>query len=472
MSRAKYFPLILITTIWLFLRETFIRYEFPSIQKDFFKRNKVYIITGILLFIIALFYRSWENLTQPGLYVEDAFYFNRYYGGNQPFSMVWNNFHGYITPIVNIYAWLVSKVDVRIQPGLYLLFAIIIGITTAVNLNFSVLFKSRLILLVAPLVLGLTGMNHIFYYNTLVYQFYTTVLLLLCLLFYPAPRSKSGLAGMSILFCILPWSGPYSVLAIPVGVLLLLFFRDGKKGFLIVIMIISTLFYYGTVNSNTIMLGNIFEGRVISYYYEVLFKEIFFFGYLGDPTIAKAAIFLFCLMLLFYLQRKDKICIKLSLVFLVLTVGALAPYFLSLKVNYNKCGACYMLISYFFWLVFLLYNLDKFLLRNSLKHVKVLFVFLFLVLVAVDNYPRERKKVVVNEGIPAFVDAIHHYEQLDLKGNNIFIKLQFNDAYANFKPRVIIGSRKRDAMQVGADYFKIPYGRQFIINPTTQSDKG
>ena len=395
--------------------------------------------------------------------MEDAGYFNTYYGGYKPFSEVWNNFRGYINLIINIYAWMVSKVDVRIQPGLYLLFAIIIGIITAINLIFSGLFKSRLIILTAPLVLGLIGMNHIFYYNTLVYQFYTTVLLLLCMLFYPAPRTKSGLVGMSFLFCILPWSGPYSVLAIPVGFLMLLFFRDRRKGFLIVIMIISTLLYYSTVKSNTTMLSNILDVRVIAYYRKVLFKDIFFLGYLGEPTIVKESIFLFCLILLFYIQRKDKIYIKMSLVFLVLIVGALAPYFLSIKVNYAPCRACYLFISYYFWLVFLLYSLDKLFIRTSFKQVPVFFVVFFLVLVAIDNYPPERKKVMVKEGIPAFLDAIHHYEQLDLKANNIFVQLQFKEAY--FKPSVFVGSRKPDAMQVGADYFKLPYGRNFIVDP-------
>ncbi|MFQ5484419.1 MAG: hypothetical protein ACE5DO_03690, partial [Desulfobacterales bacterium] len=228
------------------LKKILTRHEFPRRPINFLTQNRIWIIIGLSIFLSALFYRSWENFTHPGLYMEDPAYFSGYYGGHQPFTAVFNTSRGYINLIINVYAWIVAKIDVRIQPGLYLIFAILTGVTTAVNLIFSGLFKSRPILLIAPLVLGLTGMNHVFYYMTLIYQFYTTTLLLLCLLFFPPPRTKFGLVGMAVLFTILPWSGPYSVLDIPVGILFLLFFKDRWKSYMIILMIGSTLLYYTT----------------------------------------------------------------------------------------------------------------------------------------------------------------------------------------------------------------------------------
>ncbi len=366
---------------------------------------------------------------------------------------------------------MVSRVDVRTQPGLYLIFAIIIGIATAINLIFSGLFQSRLILLIAPIVLGLTGMNHVFYYNTLVYQIYTAVALLLCLLFYPQSHTRSGLIGMSVLFCILPWCGPYSVLAVPAGFLLLLFFKGRMKSFLLVIAIISTLLYYATLDGGTTKLGYIFNNWIMSHYYKVLFENIFFLGLLGELTMVKAVIFLFCLLVLFYLKRKDPIYIKLSIVLLTLTVGALAPFFFSNKFPlYIHYPSCHLFISLFFWLVFLLYSLDQLVLRTGLKPVPVLLGLFLLVIVAIDNYPPERKRVEVIEEIPAFVDAIHHYEQLNLKEQKVYIQLQSRELkHELFRPNVFIGCRQRDAMQVGADYFKNPYGKQFIVDPADSS---
>ncbi len=451
------------------LKKILIRQEFPGRSLNFFLENRIWIIVGLSIFLLALFYRSWENFTHPGLYMEDPAYFSGYYGGYQPFMAVFNTSRGYVNLIINVYAWIVAKVDVRIQPGLYLIFAILTGITTAVNLIFSGLFKSRPILLIAPLVLGLTGMNHVFYYMTLIYQFYTTTLLLLCLLFFPLPRTKSGLVGMAALFTILPWSGPYSVLAIPVGILLLLFFRDRWKSFMIILMISSTLLYYTTVKGGTTMFGNIFNRWVLSYYYHVLFKDIFFLGLLGEPTIVKSGIFLVCLAALFYLQRNDPAYIKLSFTMLVLIVAALAPYFLSKKIYHLHLDACYLLISYFFWLVFLLYSLDIFFLRSSLKQIPALFAFFFLVFVAFDNYPLERKRIPIQEKMPAFLRTVYHYEKLALEKKNRFIKLQYKEFY--FKPTALVGSRQMDAVQVGADFFKIPYGRQFIVHPAVSPER-
>ena len=65
--------------------------------------------------------------------------------------------------------------------------------------SFSGLVRNRVLLLVCPLALGLTGLNHLYYYNTLIYTMYTGVLMLLALLFYPPPPkyTVSGRRGAS-----------------------------------------------------------------------------------------------------------------------------------------------------------------------------------------------------------------------------------------------------------------------------------
>jgi hypothetical protein len=445
-----------------------IRQVYPVYPSGFFYKNRYWLIAGVILFIALNFLRSWDNLTHAGLYMEDtAHYFNHYYSGEKPLSEVIRKPHGYINLINNMYAWMVAKTDVRIQPTLYLIFSILIGSMAVSSIVFSGLFTQRLTILVAPTVLGLSGMNHIGYYFTLTYVMYTVIILLLCLLFYPVPRSKTKLVGLALLMNIFIWSGPYSVLTVPVGLLLLLAFKDARKNGLLIVLFISTLVYYSTVDQGTTSLPNILYPPFQSYISKVLFEEIFFLGLLGSVTWVKVILFFIFLSSIFYRLRDDIIYIKIALILLSLVVGALAPFVLSIKfILYGQFKLCHILISIFFWLVFLLYSLDKIVskIRMQLPIMALLYIVLMGVVIF-DNYRHpEKGSFALMRNIPAYLDTIHHYEQLDLDAANQYLILKTRGKEI-FDPRVRVGSKRQDAIQIGSDDHMASYNKQFIVDP-------
>jgi len=444
------------------------RQFYPVYPSGFFYKNRYWLIAGVILFIALNFLRSYDNLTHAGLYMEDtAHYFNFYYGGDKSLSEVIRKPHGYINFINNMYAWLVSKTDVRIQPTLYLILSILICSMAASSIVFSGLFTQRLTLLVAPTVLGLSGINVIAWYFILTYQMYTTVLLLLSLLFFPAPQSMSKLFGLALLMNILIWSGPYSVLLLPVGLLLILAFKDARKNGLLVVLFISTFFYYLTVSGGTTSADNIFNPATQVYIFKVLFEDIFFLGLLGSVTWIKVVVFFVFLGGIFYILRNDVTYIKLALIFLLLIVGALAPFFLSVKfLFYQSTRPCHILISIFFWFLFLLYSLDK--IVHKIKMQLPIAFSLYIVLmgiVVIDNYQHpEKGSFPLMPHIPAYLDTIRYYENLGLEGANRYLILT---AQGNgiFIPRVRVGSKRQDAIQIGPDDKMASYNIHFIAEP-------
>jgi hypothetical protein len=467
MVRQNKIP-IPVTSFWRLLRKTFMRHEFPSVAPDFLKTNRVWILWGIGLFLLALALRSWENLIYPGLYVEDATtYFGRYYGGHEPFSTVFNTSRGYIHLVNSVVAWMVAKADVRYQPGFYLFFAVGCGVVTSLNLSISGLFKNKWVLLILPLVLGLTGINHMVHYNTLIYQIYTLVVLLLCMLFFPAPRTNCGYIMISVLLCVLPWVGPYSVLTIPMALLLMLFFKGKRKSYLLIIAIISTTFYFFTIKGGTTRLDLIFSEITRTNYFTVLFEEIFFMGLLGELSALKVGTFLTGLFALLFIERNDTEYIKISIAILAITVCALFPFFLSKKFAlYRHYNLCHLFISLFFWLVFLLYTMDNLMRKKGMKPFGILLGIVLLLSVGLDNFPPEKKRMPLNTELPDFLDTIRHYEQLNLEQKGISIELTTPSPTTDiFKPVVIVGRKKPGSRRVGSDFFEQPYGKRFIVEP-------
>ena len=112
--------------------------------------------------------------------MEDAgHYFNAYYGGKRYLSFILQHPNGYYNILNNFVAWLASKMDVRLQPLIYHLFSLSLGILVATCMAFTGLIRNRALLMITPLALGLSGMNHIFYYVSLTFQMYNVVILLL-----------------------------------------------------------------------------------------------------------------------------------------------------------------------------------------------------------------------------------------------------------------------------------------------------
>ncbi len=218
-------------------------------------------VLGCLILLIALFARSWQTLSVSAFYVEDALLFSYYYGGTSPLGDVLDNHFGqpYTTLISQFFAWTYAYADVRLQPYLYQWTGFIWGMLAACCLFFSGLIKSRVILLVGPSLIGLTALNHIYYFNTLIYVMYTAIIIMLALMFYPGPKSGWSALVFLLFMVLLPWAGPYSVLSVPAVLALVMLSRgEYKKRALLMVSLISTLFYFfNTVQGNTTQLTSL-----------------------------------------------------------------------------------------------------------------------------------------------------------------------------------------------------------------------
>jgi hypothetical protein len=199
----------------------------------------------------------------------------------------------------------------------------------------------------------------------------------------------------------------------------------------------------------------------------VLFEEIFFLGLLGSVTWLKVVLFFVFLGGIFYILRNDVTYIKLALIFLLLIVGALAPFFLSVKfLLYQSIRPCHILIPIFFWLLFLLYSLDKMVpkIKTQLPIAASLYIVL-MGIVVIDNYQHpEKGSFPLMRHIPAYLDTIRYYEHLELEGANRYLILTA-EGNGIFIPRVCVGSKRQDAIQIGPDDRLASYNTQFIAEP-------
>ncbi len=429
-----------------------------------------YLLLAVLVFLVALLVRSWGNLITPGLYMEDAgHYFNLYYGGKRSFAAVLQQPNGYYNILNNAVAWGAAKMDVRVQPLLYHLFSLGLGLAVAVCLTFSGLIRTRALLIVTPLALGLSGMNHIFYYVSLTFQMYNVVVLLLCLFFLSAPRTWAGTGALALLAALLIWSGPYSVVAVPVAVLYLLLFPFDKKGVLACWILVCTLGYTLFLEGGLIRFQNILDPTTRELMLSVLFGRVLGLELFGEVTGVRIGLMLAALAGIFFSFRRDWGYLKISLLLVAIIVASLAPLFLSNKILlYQRVFPCHIYVAQFFWVFFVLFTLDSFVQRQTRnQQVKaVASALAVLALVLTDNLRHpDRGAITLMPKVSAFVRAIHEAEQLALEEKKQYLVLRTeNIAPGPLYPRVRVGSRSTSAKRLTAARVSLPTGNEFIAD--------
>lgn len=432
------------------------------------QRSSRYLLLAVLVFLAALLVRSWDNLVTPGLYMEDAgHYFNMYYGGKRSLSFLLQHPNGYYNILNNAVAWAASKMDVRVQPALYHAFSVGLGLAVAVCLSFSGLIRNRALLVVTPLALGLSGMNHIFYYVSLTFQMYNVVVLLLCVYFLPAPKTWIGTAWLALATGLLIWSGPYSVVAVPVGMLYLLLFPFDKKAVLVCWILVCTLCYTMSVEGGLIQWRNILDPSVQQLMLSTLFGRIFLLDLFGEVHGAQIGLILAAFVGVFYSFRRDLYFLKTGILLLAIIGASLAPLFLSNKIMfYQRVFPCHIYIAQFFWVFFVLYALDSLLARQTSHRLAKGVACALAVgsVVLVDNLRHPDKgAITLMPKVPAFVRAVHEAEQLGLEKNNQYIVLSTeNIAPGPIYPRVRVGSSRWSARRVPAARITLPTGNEFI----------
>lgn len=427
-------------------------------------------VSGLLLLVVFLVLRSWDILAQPGLFMEDAVLFKYYYGHQRPFVDIFHSHTGqrYLNVVSDLLAWIYAWFDVRWQPHLYQWTGFVFGVLSAAAVSFSGLIRSRALLIISPLMLGLVGLNHLFYFNTLIYVMYTSVLIALVLLVYPPPQSKIAFLVQACALIILPWGGPYAVMVLPAVVLLALFEKNWSKRLLFLFAFCSTLVYFTTVGGNTTRLTNMLRPWVVETYFDTLLNKVITLDLLPMVPLGYWAVVAAVLLLLAVLLRRDEEYLRASLVFLMLVFGSVALFYLSAKLPvYIRPKPCHLLTACFFWLVFVVVSVDRlFTAARTSGFWQGLAVLPFLALLAADTIRHPEKRWV--EPVPLvneFTQTIRHYEQQALSAKKQAICLALPVRNRFMVPMVLVGDPSPDAYRLKRGVPGVEVGQRFICPP-------
>jgi hypothetical protein len=408
------------------------------------------ISLGLLFFIGVMLLRSWENFSQPGLYAEDSIhYFNFYYGNIRTPVDIFQHPNGYYNIFNNLVAYLAAKADVGIQPLIYQSVCIALCIVTVAAFSLSGLVSNRYLLFISPLLLGLSGFNHLYYYISLTFQMYVVVLILLLVILRRRKSSGPVELLLFLLMAFLIWSGPYSVLVVPVALTFIVFFRDRTiqcAGLLLV-----TVAYSLSVTESTIMLGNVLNPDIMRLWATTLVTKVFFMGFKDAVNVEKLILVAAVFLAVWSVLRRDRYYLKVAVLMLVIIVASFAPLFLSKKyLLYQAIFPCHLLIAQFFWLALLLFTADRILLqRPAMQHLGgSALIVVFLVFIIADNirHPDKREAKIL-EAMPRFLAKVKEVEELNLAQEGKKILLSTNGT-GKFKAAAIVGDRSKNGKLV------------------------
>lgn len=423
--------------------------------------------SGIVLLVVCLVLRSWQVLSLPGLFMEDAVLFKFYYGHNRPFFEIFHSHTGqrYLNVVSDLLAWMYAWCDVRWQPHLYQWTGFVFAVLSAAVVSFSGLIRSRVMLIITPLLLGLISLNHLFYFNTLIYVMYTSVLITLALLIYPPPQSVTAFLVQAMALVVLPWGGPYSVLVLPAVAVLVIFEKTWSKRVLFLLAFCSTLVYFTTVTGNTTRLANMLRPWVVETYFNTLLDKVITLDLLPVVPLGFLGVVAALLLVLAVLFRRDSDYLRASLVFLMLVAASVALFYLSAKLPvYIRPKPCHLVTAHFFWLAFIALSVDRLLTAAQINRwwqgpVAVL----FLALIIHDNIQHPEKRWVEPElSVNTFTAVIRHYEQQTLAGKKQALCLVLPVRNRFMMPKVLVGDPSPNAYRVKPGEPGFEVGRQFI----------
>ena len=408
------------------------------------------IILGLIIFAGIVLLRSWDNFSQPGLYAEDSIhYFNYYYGNVRAFTDILQHPNGYYNLFNNLVAYTTAKADVGLAPLIYQSVCIVLSFLTIAAFSFSGLVTNRYLLFISPLLLGLSGLNHLYYYISLTFQMYVVVLLLLILMLRRIKSSAPVEVLLFILMSFLIWSGPYSVLAVPLALAFIVFFRDRTTT--CVGLLLVTVAYTLSVTKSTIMLENIFKPEILRLWGSTLVTDVFFMGFKDSVNIEKLILIAVTFITVFIILRRDRLFLKTATLLLIIIVASFAPLFLSKKILlYQKILTCHLLIAQFFWLALILFTADRMLARWPAKQHLLggVFVLLAAFFIFADNTRHPDKwQAKVQEAMPRFLQKVKEAEEMNLaqEGKRMIISTA---GTSTFKAAAIVGDRSKSGKLV------------------------
>jgi hypothetical protein len=308
-------------------------------------------------------------------------------------------------------------------------------------------------------------MNHIYYYVTLTYQMYIGVVLLICIMFLKIPQTRLGFFAMILVCILLIWSGPYSVIAVPVAYLFLVLFNERRKNALMVWIILSTFSYTPTAQS-LVRLSNVFDLTILSKMIAIFIEKVLFLDLLQSINPSLILLLTIALVSCIWFLRKEPNYIRHTVIFWSIITLALTPLFLSIKfLYYPDPGPCHLLISQFFWLAWLLFTSDKIIRKKPAHRIfTVLLPAFFIFIILIDNIQHQYiMHVQPMRDLPAFLSAVSDAEKLRLEKQDQFVILSYQKGGGIFQPTVRVGSRKKAAERIGKKEIPIDSLRRFIV---------
>lgn len=314
--------------------------------------------TGLLLAWVGL--RFAPDLAAPVLRVEDGSYYYHQFGAlGRGLSDIWMYHNRYTTPITHLVAWAAARAGAGWTPAVYTGFAVVLAVLAAANLNFAGLWRDRWLRLAAPTLLGAVGLGHEYFWLTLTEQVYVGVVLLLCIFLWPPPRGRVAWPAWTLGGAALAWFGPYSAVAVPAAGVAMALYRGRRARITWAAVALSALAYYGTVEPGTTAAAAVSWSQRWLDYQQVLFEQVLLLGLGGPARTWKVLAVLVLLAAVCRPLRRDREALRRAAILWTIVLAALAPYFFSVKYMPGHHWPVHVVISQFFWLVFLLLAADR-----------------------------------------------------------------------------------------------------------------
>lgn len=430
-------------------------------------RNSVVLEATLFFFLTAIILlRSWPTFAYPGFYLEDSpYFFTFYYGGQRRF---WEIFRmpgtDYMTLINEAVAWLTAFLDVRIQPYVYAFFSLFVGVITCLlSLRIHRFRRGEFILLI-PLALALVGIGRVSYYAVMVGSAWVMMILLFTLMLMKISESRMWAVFHTLLMMLLCWAHPYSIIAVPLSVLVVVMNRDPKQALVLSLVMLSALAYFIFATDKEVAhfqeLGDWdVLSSVLFSYYSALVHGVIFMGLLDEvPVTLSLAVWIFLAGLLIFFRDREVYRTSLPIVFIIFS--ALGIYYLSnrqviFKTKDPGLLTRYVLISLYFWIFLILYWTEKLWDRvNAGPLVRIMFSVCCLIWIAGYNLKHRDHFIFQREdpkAISIFTDTVADFETRIQAGEREYVKIRLKSGrhMSAFIPEAVIGDVSKHSENIG-----------------------
>jgi len=429
--------------------------KFEIDYRQMWTNSRSSIFSGSLLFFGVMAMVVYPNFLSPGLFIEDAMEFSDFVSGmvDMTDAETYRYWRGYPVLVSELFAYAAGLFPVQMVPRLYLLISVVFLSIAVLTMAYSGVFKSPLVLLIAPLALVFGAFSEPSMYLTLTGTLFSSTALLMAIAVRPVPKRNVNLLFYCLLIIVLAFSGPYTTQMFPMAIALLVLNSSGKKSIILMLMALLAVAYILSSTSGLVQPSNLLDSGTRVTYFNTLLRMIFLLEVFPvvDSQIGIVIITLVVAALVFF--RHDRVFVKHSLIFLAICLISLLTYFISSKFQ-QYAGMIippHTVISQYCWVIFVLLCLDKLfsLLRKPV--VKLVLglatvVFLCSTVVAKDRARHDRSNLRPDPSLSLFVQSIELVKKVPI-GADEFIQLVYINQHDQLAS-ALIGSKAADATAV------------------------